>query len=148
MKSEKSILLNSLDCEDDADISTVKKEIATLESGLKKLREQETKYSAELDDALKQYAELKEQATEMDSVELMEVRLDIRNEQERSAVDRVKAAYSEKYDFAMMAGSKQDVASLLREETEIRSVRERLLQRRQQAQQKQTPKKHRDSQER
>ena len=148
LKSEKAILLNSLDCEDDADISTVKKEIATLESGLKKLREQETKYSAELDDALKQYAELKEQATEMDSVELMEVRLDIRNEQERSAVDRVKAAYSEKYDFAMMAGSKQDVASLLREETEIRSVRERLLQRRQQAQQKQTPKKHRDSQER
>ena len=148
LKSEKAILLNSLDCEDDADISTVKKEIATLESGLKKLREQETKYSAELDDALKQYAELKEQATEMDSVELMEVRLDIRNEQERSAVDRVKAAYSEKYDFAMMAGSKQDVASLLREETEIRSVRERLLQRQQQAQQKQTPKKHRDSQER
>ena len=148
LKSEKAILLNSLDCEDDADISTVKKEIATLESGLKKLREQETKYSAELDDALKQYAELKEQATEMDSVELMEVRLDIRNEQERSAVDRVKAAYSEKYDFAMMDGSKQDVASLLREETEIRSVRERLLQRRQQAQQKQTPKKHRDSQER
>ena len=148
LKSEKAILLNSLDCEDDADISTVKKEIATLESGLKKLREQETKYSAELDDALKQYAELKEQATEMDSVELMEVRLDIRNEQERSAVDRVKAAYSEKYDFAMMAGSKQDVASLLREETEIRSVRERLLQRQQQAQKKQTPKKHRDSQER
>ena len=148
LKSEKAILLNFLDCEDDADISTVKKEIATLESGLKKLREQETKYSAELDDALKQYAELKEQATEMDSVELMEVRLDIRNEQERSAVDRVKAAYSEKYDFAMMAGSKQDVASLLREETEIRSVRERLLQRRQQAQQKQAPKKHRDSQER
>ena len=148
LKSEKAILLNSLDCEDDADISTVKKEIATLESGLKKLREQETKYSAELDDALKQYAELKEQVTEMDSVELMEVRLDIRNEQERSAVDRVKAAYSEKYDFAMMDGSKQDVASLLREETEIRSVRERLLQRRQQAQQKQTPKKHRDSQER
>ena len=39
--------------------------------------------------------------------------------------------------------------SLLHEETEIRSVREQLLQKRQQqAQQKQTPKKHRDSHER
>ena len=98
---------------------------------------------------MKQYAELKEQAADMDSIELMDARLDIRKEQERSAVDRVKAAYGEKYDFAMMAGCKQDVASLLQEETEIYSVREQLLQRRyQQAQQKQTPKKHRDSQER
>lgn len=148
LKSEKAMFLNSLDCAEDADISTVKKEIATLESGLKKLEEQETKYSAELDEALKQYAELKEQAADMDSVELMDARLDIRKEQERSAIDRVKAAYGEKYDFAMMAGCKQEVASLLHEETEIRSVREQLLQKRQQAQQKQTPKKHRDSRER
>ncbi len=73
----------------------------------------------------------------------------IRTEQERSAIDRVKAAYGEKYDFAMMAGCKQEVASLLHEEAEIRSVREQLLQRRhQQTQQKQTPKKHRDNRER
>ena len=91
---------------------------------------------------------MKEQAAEMDAVALMDARLDIRNEQERSAIDRVKASYREKYDFAMMAGCKQDVASLLQEETEIRSVREQLLQKRQQAQQKQTPKKHRDSRER
>ena len=85
----------------------------------------------------------------MDSVELMDARLDIRKEQERSAIDRVKAAYGEKYDFAMMVGSKQDVASLLHEEAEMRSVREQLLQRRyQQAQQKQTPKKSRDNWER
>ncbi len=149
LKSEKAMLLNSLDCADDADISTVKKEIATLESGLKKLEEQETKYSAELDEALKQYAELKEQAANVDSVELMDARLDIRKEHERSAIDRVKAAYGEKYDFAMMAGCKQEVASLLHEETEIRSVREQLIQRRyQQTQKKQTPKKHRDSRDR
>ena len=149
LKSEKAVLLNTLDCADDTDISVVKKEIATLESGLKKLEEQETKHSAELDEALKQYAELKEQAANMDAVELMDARLDIRKEQERSAIDRVKAAYGEKYDFAMMAGCKQEVASLLHEETEIRSVREQLLQRRyQQMQQKQTPKKSRDNRDR
>lgn len=142
LKTEKEMLLRSLDCADEAGISDVKKEIATLESALQKLSEQEAKYSAELDVALKQYAELKEQAAGMDAAELMDARLDIRKEQERSAIDRVKAAYGEKYDFATMAGCKQDVASLLREETEIRSVREQLLQRRyQQAQQKQRKKK-------
>lgn len=60
LNSEKAMLLNSLDCAEDADISTVKKEITTLESGLKELEEQEAKYSAELDEALKQYTELKE----------------------------------------------------------------------------------------
>ena len=40
LKTEKDFLLRSLDCADDAGISDVKKEIATLESALKKLSEQ------------------------------------------------------------------------------------------------------------
>ena len=52
LKTEKEMLLRSLDCADDAGISDVKKEIATLEGALKKLSEQEKKYSAELDEAL------------------------------------------------------------------------------------------------
>ena len=147
LKSEKAALLNTLDCADDAGISVVKKEIATMETALKKLEEQESKYSAELDDALKQYAELKEQAVDMDATELMNTRLSIRGEQERSVVDRVKAAYGEKYDPMMMHDSKRDVANLLHEEAETRSIRERLRQK-QQAQQKQTQKKSRDSWER
>ena len=41
LKTEKNFLLRSLNCADDADISDVKKEIATLEIALKKLDEQE-----------------------------------------------------------------------------------------------------------
>ena len=149
LKTEKEMLLCSLDCADDAGISDVKKEIATLEGALQKLSEQEEKYSAELDEALKQYAELKEQATGMDAAELMDARLAVREEQERSAVDRVKSAYGEKYDPMMMHDSKRDVANLLYEETETRSIRERLRQKQQQqAQQKQNKKKNRDSWER
>ena len=70
LKTEKDFLLRSLDCADDAGISEVKKEIATLEGALQKLSEQEEKYSAELDEALKQYAELKEQGAGMDAAEL------------------------------------------------------------------------------
>ena len=85
-----------MDCADDAAISAVKKEIAAMESALQRLSEQESKYSAELDEALKQYAELKEQAADMDAAELIDARLAVRDEKERSAVDRVKAAYGEK----------------------------------------------------
>lgn len=126
LKTEKEMLLRSLDCADDTGISIVKKEIATLEGTLKKLSEQEEKYSAELDETLKQYAELKEQAVGMDAAELMDTRLTVREEKERSAVDRVKAAYGEKYDPLMMFDSKRDVANLLQEEPEVQSVHEKL----------------------
>ena len=149
LKTEKEMLLRSLDSADDTGISAVKKEIATLEGALQKLSEQEAKYSAELDEALKQYVELKEQAAGMDAGELMDARLVVRDEKERSAVDKVKAAYGEKYDPMMMHDSKRDVASLLHEDAEIRSIRERLRQKQQQqAQQKQTKKKSRNSWER
>lgn len=80
---------------------------------------------------------------------LMDARLAVREEKERSAIDKVKAAYGEKYDPMMMHDSKRDVADLLYEETEVRSVREFLRhEQQQQAQQKQNKKKSRDSWER
>ena len=149
LKTEKDFLLRSLDCADDAGISEVKKEIATLEGALQKLSEQEEKYSAELDEALKQYAELKEQGAGMDAAELMDARLAVREEKERSAVDRVKAAYGEKYDPMLMHDNKRDVANLLHEESDTRSVREFIRRKQQQqSQQKQNKKKNRDSWER
>ena len=80
---------------------------------------------------------------------LMDARLAVREEKERSAVERVKAAYGEKYNPMMMRDSKRDVADLLHEEAEARSVREFLRRKQQQqAQQKQNKKKNRDSWER
>ena len=149
LKTEKEMLLRSLDCADDAGISDIKKEISTLESGLKKLDEQEAKYSAELDEALKQYAELKEQAAGMDAAELMDARLAIREEKELSVIDRIKSTYGEKFDPMLMYDSKRDVAKLLHEETEVRSVREFIRRKQQQqTQQKQNKKKSRDVWER
>ena len=142
LKTEKEMLLRSLDCADDTGISSIKKDIAAMESALKKLEAQEAKYSAELDAALKEYGELKEQASEFDAGELMEARLAIREEKERSAVTRVQDAYGEKYDSLMMFDSKRDVANLLHEEAETRSVRERLRQKQQAQTQRQRKPKH------
>ena len=142
LKTEKEMLLRSLDCADDTGISSVKKDIAAMESALKKLEAQEAKYSAELDAALKEYSELKKQASEFDAGELMEARLSIREEKERSAVTRVQDAYGERYDSLMMFDSKRDVANLLHEEAETRSARERLRQKQQTKTQRQRKPKH------
>lgn len=142
LQTEKEMLLRSLDCADDTGISSVKKDIAAMESALKKLEEQEAKYSAELDAALKEYSELKEQASELDAGELMEARLAIREEKERSAVTCVQDAYGEKYDSLMMFDSKRDVANLLHEEAETRFVRERLRKKQQTKTQRQRKPKH------
>ena len=113
-----------------------------METGLRKLEQQEEKYSAELDDTLKQYETLKEQSAELDANELMEKRIDFRIDKERSAVSRVLAAYGEKYDSLMMYDSKQDVSELLGEEIEIRSIRERLRKKQQPVQQQKKAKHH------
>lgn len=124
LRSEKEMLLHTLDSTDDADISQLKKTIASMESSLEKLEEQEAKYSAELDATLKEYSELKEQASEFDADELMDARLSIRADRERSAIVRVQSTYGKKYDPLMMHDSKRDVANLLNEEVNARSVRE------------------------
>ena len=147
LKSEKDMLLHSLECSDDAGIAAVKKDISTMEAALKKLSQQEEKYTAELNDALQQYADLKTQSAEFDPDELQDARLDLRPAMERSVVDRVQSVYGDKYDYLMMYDSKRDVADILHEETEARSIREHLRQK-QQAQQKQNKKNSRDTWER
>jgi len=57
------MLLHSLECSDDAGIAAVKKDISTMEAALKKLSQQEEKYTAELNDALQQYADLRTQGS-------------------------------------------------------------------------------------
>ena len=88
------MLLHSLECSDDAGIATVKKDISTLETALKKLAQQEEKYTDELNDALRQYADLKEQTAEFDPEELQDARCALRPAMERSAVDCVQSAYA------------------------------------------------------
>lgn len=149
LKSEKDMLLHSLECTDDAGITAAKKDISTMEATLKKLSQQEEKYTAELNDALQQYAELKSQSAEFDSDKLQDARLALRPAMERSAVDCMQSAYGDRYQPLMMYDSKRDVSDMLHEEAETRSIRERLRQKQQQQpQQKQNKKKSRDTLER
>ena len=125
LRSEKAMLLHSLDCADDAAMSDVKKEIAAMEAALKKLDEQESKYSAELESALQQYRELEAQAAEFDAEELNDARLELRPGMDRSTVSRIQTAYDTQYSPFTMAEARRNVSNMLDEhEEEPRSVRE------------------------
>ena len=127
LRSEKVMLLHSLDCTDDAAMGDVKKDIAAMESALKKLDEQENKYSAELESTLQQYRELEAQAAEFDSEELTDARLQLRPGMDRATVSRIQTAYESQYSTFTMAEARQDVSNMLDEhEEEPHSVRERL----------------------
>ena len=119
--------MHSLDCADDAAMGVVKKDIAAMEAALKKLDEQESKYSVELESALQQYRELQAQAAEFDAEELTDARLELRQGMDRSTVTRIQAAYETQYSPFTMAEARRDVSNMLDEhEEEPRSVRERL----------------------
>lgn len=144
LRSEKALLLQSLQYAEDTTVDVIRKDISTMEAGLKRLEQQEQKYTAELDNALKEYAELQEQAAEFDPDELMDERLAIRPNKERLAVDRVQSAYGDRYQPLMMYDSKRDVSDMLGEETEVRSIRERLRKKQQTKTQRQKKPKHQE----
>lgn len=147
LRTEKAMLLRQFQFPEDATADMFRKEIRTLEDGLKKIEASEAKYAAELDNALKQYAELQEQAAEFDPVELYEARQEIRSEHERNATRRIQNAYGDKYDILRMYDSKRSVANLLNESAEERSLTERLQAKqkeKKQQQQIQRKPKHRD----
>lgn len=142
LRTEKAMLLRQLQYPEDSTADMFRKEIRTLEDGLKKLEASEAKYTVELDNALKQYAELQEQTAEFDPIELYEARQEIRLNNERNATRHIQNAYGDKYDMLRMHDSKRSVANLLNEAAEERSVREKLrtIQKEQKSQQQKKPK--------
>lgn len=126
LQTEKSMALDYLRCADDNGIPTVRKEIAAQENSLQKILQQEEKYAAELDSALKEYAELQEQAAGLDPIELYNARQELRPDKEQDATARIQKAYGKKYNPQLMAEGKGEVSSLLNEYGEEQSIRERI----------------------
>ena len=123
LRSEKNLLLASLAYSEENAADQFPKDIAAMEQNLKRLEEQEQKYSAELDAALNEYAGLREQAQGFDPVQLHEARHAIRPEKEQEAESRVQAVYGEKYSPLLMFDSKKAVSRMLNENIEQQAVR-------------------------
>ena len=135
LRSEKALLLQKFEYAEDAGTEAFRKDIATMEAGLKKLEAQGQKYSAELDKALSEYAELKAQAAELDPVELYAARQAIRPAHKKVAEQQLEDALQKKPSFSLLLSAKQETSWLLKEDAEERQVRQMVMQR-QAAQQK------------
>lgn len=132
LKSEKGVLLSQLDYVDGAGIAVVKKDITAAEASLSKLKQQEEKYSAQLEVAFSEYANLKVQSADFDPDELYAQRIVLRPDKIAAVVDRIQDAYGEKYDPLMMFDSKRDVTELLHDEDESRTYEQKPAQEKQQ----------------
>ena len=129
LRSEKMLLLQKFEYAEDAGAEEFRKDIATMEAGLKKLEAQEQKYSAELDKALDEYAELKAQAADFDPVELYKARQAIRPAQEKAAEQQLEDTMHEKPFLIMLLSAKQEASRLLGEDAENRQARQMVMQR-------------------
>ena len=63
LRSERTMLLNQLDCADDKEVKKVKTSVSTMKDTLKNLEAKEVQFSAELDAAQREFASLQEQAS-------------------------------------------------------------------------------------
>ena len=131
LRSEKALLLQKFEYAEDAGAEAFRKDIATMEAGLKKLEAQEQKYYAELDKALAEYADLKAQAVNFDPVELYAARQAIRPTQEKAAEQQLEDSMQEKPSLIMLLNAKQEASRLLGEDAEERQVRQLIMHRNQ-----------------
>ena len=128
LKIKKTVLLNQFDCADDHGITEVKQRMASMESSLEKLDQQETKYTDELEAALVQYGELQQQATDMDAMELDTIRQAIRPNKEHEVVQQLRSTYGNRFEPRMLTQSQKDITHLLGKTSEPVSIHQKLQQ--------------------
>ena len=128
LRSEKNLLLVSLAYTEEDAADKFPKDIAAMEQSLKRLEEQEQKYSTELDAALNEYAGLREQAQGFNLVQLYEARQAIRPGKEQETENRAQEVYGEKYNPLLMFDSKKSVSRMLHEDIERQAVRRMMRQ--------------------
>ena len=115
IKSEKNRLLKKLNCEADGDITGVKKTVAEMEKSITKLQEQEKKHDAELQNALEEFARVKEQAKDFDEIEVVDYRLALRDAKKEEYYERIEKQYGKQYYSGDAAMSLADADIKLRE---------------------------------
>lgn len=129
LRSEKARLLEKFSLEDSTAPAAFRKEIAALESSLKKLTVQEKMYSSELDEAIAEYKALKAQSADVDPVKLYNVRHEIRPEYEQSAQERYAKILGKEPTVNVVFNARYSTNKLLHVEEEERTARRQIRQR-------------------
>ena len=144
LRSERTMLLNQLDCTDDKDVKKVKTSVSNMRDSLKNLEAKEVQFAVELEATLNEFAALQEQAAAFDPIELYDTRQAIRPEMEQVAIYKLQECYAAKYCHMTMVEGKREVSLMLDEYAEGQEIQQmkREKKRRLQREHKQTqPKK-------
>ena len=144
LKSEKARLLIAMERTDDKDVSSVNDSLDRMKSALAELDKREEKYTTELNTALQQYAEYKEQSQEFNAGEYGKARLDIRSDKERNALNQISNSYGEHFSRSTFFSSVRDADMKIDDDIDMRAVREYAYQQRLQSKQQQRNRKHLD----
>lgn len=142
LKSEKALLLHQFGCLDAKGMEVVKQRVSSMDASVQKLDRQEAKYMDELDIALTQFEELRQETVDMDAAELDAARQSIRPEKEQAAAQSLKLTHDRRFNSQMLAQSREDVAEMLGEAAEPVSIREKLQQLRRQPEEQCLRKEH------
>jgi len=151
LRSERTMLLNQLDCADDKEVKKVKTSVSNMRDSLKILEAKEVQFTAELDAAQKEFAALQAQAADFDPIKLYDTRQTIRPEMEKDAIHKLQERYGDKYSHMTMVDGKREVSLMLDEYAEGQEIQQmkREQQRRLQRERRlNQPKKKRDDWER
>ena len=148
LKSEKSMLLNSMECADDAAFSKFKKEVKNLDTQMDALEQAENKFTAELDRTLERYRDLEKTVADVDAGELTDTRMELRTGKEQAAASQLQKIYGVKYDYDMMRQSKLEVKKMLGEVTRKPSITQMLQRKEPESQMQKPPKRKQKDYER
>ena len=128
LRSERTAVLKRLQYESNIGITDVKKDIDKAEKKLIELEKHNEKFKAELNSALKKYAQLKDEVAGLDQAELYKARQGLRSQSDKNAALRLQKLYGNNYSTQLMSESRTKAAKLLNEEAETRSIREKIRQ--------------------
>lgn len=129
LRSEKARLIEKFSLEDSTAPAAFRKEIAALESCLKKLIVQEKKYSGELDEAIAEYEELKAQSADVDPVELYDVRHEIRPEYKKAAQEKYAEILGKEPTSNAVFNARYNTDKLLHEREDEQKIQQTIKQR-------------------
>lgn len=148
LKSEKSMILNNMECADDAAFSKFKKEVKNLDTQMDALEQAENKFTAELDRTLERYRDLEKTVADVDAGKLTDTRMELRTGKEQSAASQLQKIYGVKYDYDMMRQSKLEVKKMLGKVTRKPSITQMLQRKEPESQMPKPPKRKQKDYER
>ncbi len=108
-------MLRRAGCKEDAGENELQQRMAMIEGMMKKLDEQERRFSAMNEQTMQKYADLQRQAAQVDTDELNAERQSVRAEYLDAAKKKLEETFGERYSLMRMMDSRRRMEKLTRE---------------------------------